>query len=119
MRWIRKILNIEFRYFGITQRDDLLDSFQALYGNKSIRRQILQKIFVSDLRELPVGFDMSLKNGEAPFLLSAHDHAGFDERLDKVLYDLRILLIKDSALMKGLEGKAIRLKSYSTLIPSP
>ena len=27
--------------------------------------------------------------------------------------------IKDSALMKGLEGKAIRLKSKSTLIPSP
>src|SRR4030095_192410 len=91
---IEKILNIKFRYFGIAQSDDLLDGFQALYGNKSIRRQILQKVFVSYLGKCPVRLDMSLKNGEAPFFLSTHNYAGFDKRLDKVLYHLRILLDK-------------------------
>ena len=31
---IQKVLDIEFRYFGITQGDDLLDGFQAFCGNE-------------------------------------------------------------------------------------
>src|SRR5882724_5338579 len=91
---IEKILDIEFRYFRITQSDDLLDSSQALCSHKCIRRRILQKIFVADLGELPVHLDMFLQNGEAPFFLRAHDCASLDKRFDKVLYALRVLLDK-------------------------
>src|SRR4030095_6235546 len=73
---IEKILDIKFRYFRITQSDDLLDRSQALCSHKCIRRQILQKIFVADLCELPVHLDMFLQNGEAPFFLRAPDSAG-------------------------------------------
>src|SRR4030095_40329 len=91
---MEKILNIEFGYFGITQSDDFLDSSQALYGHKSIWRQILQKILVSYFRERSVYLDMFLQNSQALFFLRAHHCAGLNQRLDKVLYDLGILLDK-------------------------
>src|SRR5678815_273551 len=81
---VQKIFNIIFRDLRITQSDDFLHSSQALYAGKRICCQIVEKIFVSYLRERPVCFDMFLQNGEASFFLSTHDGAGLDQRLDKL-----------------------------------
>src|SRR5688572_28087217 len=89
---VEQVLDIVSRYLRITQSNDLLACLQAFYRNESIGRLIVEKIFIAYLRELPVGIDMSLQNGETSFFLRTHNRARLDERFDKVLYGLRIFL---------------------------